>query len=375
MYLQRPTLGWNSWNTFGNKINSKLIRETADLMVSSGLREAGYTYLVIDDCWSLRQRDKRGNLVPDPELFPEGMKALGDYIHDKGLQFGMYSCVGTQTCAGYPGSFGHEFQDAATFASWGVDYLKYDYCYKPMMVDGCILYRRMGLALKNCGRDIVFDACSWGYDDTRYWIRTTGANQWRSTLDLVDSWESLKNMILKQNDQTAFGGMGCFNDMDMLIVGMYGSGNVGITGCTDEEYRLHYSLWALMGSPLMIGCDLREMNDTTREILTNPEVIAIDQDAQSQPFRIPNGYFPEEQPVWVKQLDNGDYAMVYANLHDDGVNICACWWDLGLPPGCGYGFAVRDVWKHEDLGVYENTFCVGVPAHSCRMFRLALTKL
>jgi alpha-galactosidase len=160
-----PPLGWNSWNTFTWDINEGLIREVADAFVSEGFKEAGYEYIVIDDCWSLKERDVGGRLVPDPVKFPGGMKALADYIHSKGLKFGMYSCVGTRTCAGYPGSFEHEFQDAALFAEWGVDYLKYDYCYKPSQISGALLYKRMSLALKNCGRDILFSACNWGTDN------------------------------------------------------------------------------------------------------------------------------------------------------------------------------------------------------------------
>jgi alpha-galactosidase len=166
-------MGWNSWNTFGNDISEDLILKTADVMADEGLLDAGYKYLVIDDCWSLKERDKDGRLVPDPEKFPHGMKYLADYIHGKGLKFGMYSCAGTQTCAGYPGSFEHEFTDAATFAGWGVDYLKYDYCYHSPIIPGKYLYRRMGLALANCGRDILFAACSWGSDETQEWIKTT----------------------------------------------------------------------------------------------------------------------------------------------------------------------------------------------------------
>lgn len=157
-----PPMGWNSWNTFGENINEKMIFETADVMAESGLRDKGYEYLVIDDCWSLRERDENGHLVPDPEKFPHGMKAVADYVHSKGLKFGMYSCAGNMTCAGYPGSYEHEFVDAETFASWDVDFLKYDYCYHSPILHGKYLYRRMGLALENCGRDILFSACSWG---------------------------------------------------------------------------------------------------------------------------------------------------------------------------------------------------------------------
>ena len=189
---QTPPMGFNTWNTFGPDINEQMVLEMADVIVEKGYKDAGYEYVVIDDCWSLRERDENGNLVADPDKFPHGMKYVGDYIHSKGLKFGMYSCAGTRTCAGYPASFDHEFQDARTFASWGVDYLKYDYCFRPMNQQGHALYKRMGLALANCGRDICFSACSWGADKTNEWIKQTGAHLWRSTGDINDSWASLK---------------------------------------------------------------------------------------------------------------------------------------------------------------------------------------
>ena len=175
-------MGWNTWNTFAQNISEELILQSADAMVETGLKDEGYEYIVIDDCWALRERDKAGNLVPDPAKFPHGMKYVADYIHAKGLKFGMYSCCGTMTCARYPASYNHEFADAAAFAEWGVDFLKYDYCFKPNFADGKMLYRRMGLALANCGRDILFSGCSWGADKTHEWIGSTGANMWRSTI-------------------------------------------------------------------------------------------------------------------------------------------------------------------------------------------------
>ena len=200
-----PPMGWNTWNTFAEKINEELILASADKLVETGLKDAGYEYVIIDDCWALRERDKNGKLVPDPEKFPHGMKYVADYIHKKGLKFGMYSCCGTMTCAGYPASYDHEFIDAATFAEWGVDFLKYDYCFRPSATEGKLLYRRMGLALANCGRDILFSGCSWGADNTHEWIGTTGANMWRSTGDIFDTWESLKSLILAQYDILPFG--------------------------------------------------------------------------------------------------------------------------------------------------------------------------
>ena len=209
------------------------------------------------------------------------MKAVADYVHSKGLKFGMYSCCGTHTCAGYPGSFEHEFVDAETFASWGVDYLKYDNCYKPKHMDGEVLYKRMSLALRNCGRDIVLSACNWGNEDVHSWIRSSGAQLFRSTGDIQDNWESVKNLFLSQLDKTAFSGPYCHNDIDMLIVGMHGSSNnefIGNIGsCSDLEYRSHFALWAVMGSPLMIGCDVRNMTDVTLETLGNEDLIRINQ--------------------------------------------------------------------------------------------------
>ncbi|MBR5858941.1 MAG: glycoside hydrolase family 27 protein, partial [Clostridia bacterium] len=215
MIVRTPPMGWNSWNTFGRNIDEKLIMETADAFIENGLLEAGYNYLVIDDCWAEMKRDENNRLVPDKNKFPNGMKYVADYVHSKGLKFGMYSCAGNLTCAGYPSSFEYEFIDAETFASWGVDYLKYDYCFKPMYQPGHLLYKRMGLALANCGRDICFSACSWGIDQTNEWIKETGAHLWRSTGDINDSWPSVKELLLKQTDYLTTNGKGCFNDMDM----------------------------------------------------------------------------------------------------------------------------------------------------------------
>lgn len=201
-----PAMGWNSWNTFTWDINEALIRDVADKFIADGYKDAGYEYIVIDDCWSLKERDSSGNLVADPEKFPSGIKALADYIHSKDLKFGMYSCAGTHTCAGYPGSFEHEFQDAKQFAEWGVDYLKYDYCFKPRHISGELLYKRMSLALKNCGRDILFSACNWGEDNVYQWIRESGAHMYRSTGDIRDFWDSIKSIAISQLDKQCYTG-------------------------------------------------------------------------------------------------------------------------------------------------------------------------
>ena len=378
MIVKTPPMGWNSWNTFGKDINEQLIRDTADKMVSEGLLDCGYEYLVIDDCWALKERGEDGRLVPDPEKFPSGMKAVADYVHSKGLKFGMYSCAGMLTCAGYPSSYDHEFVDAATFAEWGIDFLKYDYCYKPGSVSGDVLYKRMGAALANCGRDILFSACSWGADETKKWIKTTGAHMWRSTGDIQDSWESLKRLSLEAPQSIKYSAKNCFFDMDMLIVGMYGKGNVALSGCTDEEYRMHFSLWALLGTPLMIGCDIRDMNDITREILTNKEVIAINQDpACNQPYCISatNSYnddYVTETPMYVKLLDNGDFALGVFNFTDYKpweVSTSFRLDMLGLAESTGKTLLMKDLWTGEEFKVTNGVCYISIQPHTCRMFR------
>lgn len=372
MIINKPPMGWNSWNTFGHNISEKLIMETADIMVSSSLLDAGYEYLVIDDCWAMKERDKKGFLVPDKEKFPNGMKFVSDYVHSKGLKFGMYSCCGTMTCAVYPGSFEYEFQDAETFADWGVDYLKYDYCFKPSHIKGDLLYKRMGTALATCKRDILFSACSWGNDDTPSWIKSTGAHIWRSTGDIVDNWESIKDLAMRQIELQKYNGINCYNDIDMLVVGMYGKGNVGLKGCSDIEYRTHYSLWAILNCPLMIGCDIRDMNEETKNILMNHEIIEINQDiAGRQPFLAWN---EDGRITWVKLLDNGDYAIGLFNMSDNTA-YCHCeFWDIGLPKLSGYSLRIRDLWNKKDLGNFKEHFGQWLEPHDCMMLRARLVK-
>lgn len=372
MIVHKPPMGWNSWNTFGANIDEKMIFEMADTMVQSGLRDAGYEYLVIDDCWSLKKRNEKGELVADPEKFPNGMKAVADYIHQKGLKFGMYSCDGTMTCAQYPGSFDHEFQDAKTFAEWGVDLLKYDNCYRPVNFPGRLLYKRMGLALANCGRDILFSACNWGNESSEKWIKETGAHMWRSTGDVLDNWNSVRDLAMIQQKLLATNGQGCFNDMDMLVVGMHGEGNVGLGGCTEEEYRTHFSLWAFFGSPLMIGCDIRKMSEGTKKILMNKEILAIDQDAAyRQPFPVDNNCSDDfSQSVWVRFLENGDVALGCFNFSDDKVYTGLSLADIGLGGSSKKALKITDLWTGEELGMHEDFFMIGsVPPHECRVFR------
>lgn len=363
-------MGWNSWNTFAQDINEQLIFETADRMADSGLKEKGYEYLVIDDCWSLKERDASGRLVADPEKFPHGMKAVADYVHSKGLKFGMYSCAGNLTCAGYPGSYEHEFVDAQTFASWGVDFLKYDYCYHSPIIPGKYLYRRMGLALENCGRDILFSACSWGADETHEWIKETGAGMWRSTGDIFDTWESIKKLTKEQEKLHPYNGVGCFNDMDMLVVGMYGEGNVGLQGCNDVQYKTHFSIWAMMGSPLMIGCDIRNMNQATKDILMNEDVIRIDQDsACRQPVKLNGIWSGEDLLLYSRQLENGDLAIGLFNLGEGEALARLNLDEVGLPHSTGKTLKMRELWTKEEFKVTNSTLIRKIAPYDCELFR------
>ena len=239
-----PPMGFNTWNTFGPNINEQMVLEMADVMAEQGYRDAGYKYVVIDDCWSLRERDENGNLVADPEKFPHGMKYVADYVHAKGLKFGMYSCAGTRTCAGYPASFDHEFQDARTFASWGVDFLKYDFCYFPSFANCKHRYLTMAQALRASGRDILFSACNWGVQEPWSWMRSIGAHMYRSTGDIWDNFPSTAAIMTSQMGNFNANASGCFNDMDMLTVGMGGQGNVGDSNCnTYGEYEMQFAYW------------------------------------------------------------------------------------------------------------------------------------
>lgn len=376
MLINRPPMGWNSWNTFGSQISEDLIKETADIIVSSGLKDAGYEYVVIDDCWSLRERSEDGHIVPDPEKFPHGMKALADYVHSKGLKFGMYSCDGDKTCAGYPGSYNYEFVDAKDFADWGVDYLKYDNCYKPDRT-GRFLYNRMSMALKASGRDIVFSACNWGTEDVHQWIRSTGAHLYRSTGDIFDGFSSVRNLANSQMDKWGYSAPGCFNDIDMLICGMYGKGNVAVGGCNDTEYKTHFALWCFFGSPLMIGCDLRKMNDATLALLKNKDLIAINQDAEARPpFLVNATYSAADEHSYmqfsaIKHLENGEYVIGFFNYADYDSVVPCDFENMGLTKDDKFGFELTEIFTGEKLDAFEKHYPT-VGAHDCKLYRAKL---
>ncbi len=375
MLAQRPPMGWNTWNTFGKDINEELVMQTADAMVEKGYLAAGYEYLVIDDCWSLPERDADGNIVPDPEKFPHGMKYVADYVHSKGLKFGMYSCAGTRTCAGYPSSYAHEYRDARMFAEIGIDFLKYDFCYFPQHGDCKHAYITMSMALKSTGREILFSACNWGKEEPWNWMRSVGAHMYRSTGDINDTFVSYKDILDSQIDKFAMSAPGCFNDIDMLICGMYGKGFVSFNngGCNDEEYKSHFALWCLFGAPLMIGGDIRNMNDLTRELLQNKELIAIDQDEECRPpFEVhSNHWFDADTRKFVKHLSGNEYVLAIFNTCPAERKLELSFDAIGVTTESGCGFELRDIFSGEEMTRFDNLY-VDVPPHGVRMFRAKL---
>jgi alpha-galactosidase len=355
-------MGWNSWNKFGCNVSEQLIRDAADAMVSSGMQAAGYEYVVIDDCWQVR-RDSNGNILADPQRFPSGIKALADYVHGKHLKFGLYSDAGTKTCAERPGSRGYEFQDARQYAAWGVDYLKFDWC-SADTENAEAAYTTMHNALKTSGRPIVFSICEWGKSKPWLWAKDVG-NLWRTTGDIFDCWDCKKEwstgwlVILDQQvGLESFAGPGHWNDPDML--------EVGNGGMSTTEYRSHFSLWSMLAAPLIAGNDLKNMTPEIKEILTNQEVLAVDQDALGMQARrtSKNG----ELEVWVKQLHDGSRAVVLFNRGASEAEISANWEELGYPSGLPA--VLRDLWNKKDLGQFAGKFSAQVHSHGVVMVRI-----
>jgi alpha-galactosidase len=371
MLAQTPPMGWNSWNTFGPDINEALLRDTMDVFVNAGLRDAGYEYVVIDDLW---QADERvdGRLTWDAAKFPHGIKALSDYAHSKGLKFGIYSCAGTHTCGNKPASYGHEEVDAQTFAEWGVDFLKYDFCHVPPGVGGPALFQRMGQALRATGHPILFSICEWGTHKPWEWGARAGGHMWRTTGDITDAWESILDIgFRRQAGLEAYAGPGRWNDPDMLVVGMYGKGNVARGGCTDAEYRSHFSLWCLLAAPLMIGCDVRHMQPDTCDILFNRELIAVNQDALGrQGYRVGQvDYAYEIAETWAKPMLDGSVAVGLFNLGERPQRLASVAWEsLGLH--AQRACRVRDLWAGEDLGVFTECFSTPLDSHDVSMIKI-----
>jgi alpha-galactosidase len=351
-----PPMGWNSWNHFKGAVDDATVRAIADAMVSSGMQRAGYVYVNIDDTWEAG-RDAAGRILTNRK-FPD-MKALADYVHGKGLKLGIYSSPGPLTCAGYEGSYGHEEDDARTYAAWGIDYLKYDWCsagriYKDDEMQA--VYQKMGDALRATGRPIVYSLCQYGRNNVWTWAPAVGGNLWRTTGDISDTWASMTRIGFGQDPLAQYASAGHWNDPDML--------EVGNGGMTDAEYRTHMSLWALLAAPLLAGNDLRNMSSATLQILTDASVIAIDQDpAGRQGRRVKE---EGDREVWVRPLANGAYAVGFFNRGGTSAQISAKCEELEV---CG-DYQVRDVWSRQDLGAIGSTLSTTVESHGVKLLKL-----
>jgi len=352
-----PPMGWSSWNKFANRIDDATVRGIADAMAVNGMREAGYIYVNIDDTWE-GERDAQGNIHPN-QKFPD-MKALADYVHSKGLKLGIYSSPGPNTCEGYEGSYGHEEQDARTYATWGIDYLKYDWCgaftrYKDSEMQA--VYQKMGDALLASGRDIVFSLCQYGLADVWKWGPAAGGNLWRTGGDISDSWESMSRIGFNQNPLAPYARPGHWNDPDMLEIG---NGHM-----TETEYRTHMSLWSMLAAPLIAGNDVRNMSTSVRTILTNREVIAIDQDRDGhQAKRV---WQSGQQEIWSRELAGGDTAVAVFNRAPQDAKVTFRWADAGIPRTPSQ---IRDVWRGTERKAAGPEYSAEVPGHGVVLLRV-----
>jgi len=353
-----PPMGWNSWNKFAGRVDDASVREMADAMANNGMKEVGYQYINIDDTWQ-GSRDARGNITTNKK-FPD-MKALADYVHSKGLKIGIYSSPGPNTCAGYEGSYGHEEQDAQTYAAWGIDYLKYDWCGARTLYSDQemrALYQVMGDDLLKTGRPILYSLCQYGRAEVWKWGADVGGNAWRTTGDIRDTWDSMTTIGFSQGELAPWATPGHWNDPDML--------EIGNGGMNDDEYRTHMSLWSILAAPLLAGNDLRSMAPAIREILTNREVIAVNQDKDGKQGRRITKL--GEQEVWARPLFDGGQAIGLFNRGGAPAEITVKWSDLGprsVPT------RARDLWAHSDLKLDGAQYSVTVPAHGVVMLRIA----
>jgi alpha-galactosidase len=352
-----PPMGWNSWNKFRNKVSDQVVREIADAMVKNGMKAAGYVYVNIDDTWEAG-RDPHGAILTN-EKFPD-MKALADYVHGKGLKLGIYSSPGPKTCAGFEGSFQHEEQDAKTFAAWGIDYLKYDWCSAGRVYQSSSMpaaYARMGQALLDSGRPIVYSLCQYGAQNVGEWGARAGGNLWRTTGDIRDTWRSMSDLgFEKQVGLEKYAGPGHWNDPDML--------EIGNGGMSETEYRTHMSLWSLLAAPLLAGNDLRDVSPAILEIFLNKEVIAVDQDELGkQAVRVSKN---DDLEVWSRPLADGGHAVGLFNRGDASAKVTARWSDLGVMGS----HKVRDLWAHADRGKFSGEYTAEVPSHGVVMVRV-----
>lgn len=374
-----PPMGWNSWNKFACDINEEIIRGVADAMVETGLRDAGYIYLNLDDCWH-GERDSLGFIQADPVKFPSGIRALADYVHSKGLKLGVYSDAGRKTCGGRPGSFGHEYQDALQYAKWGIDYLKYDWC-ESEDINPVGAYNLMRDALRVAGRPVYFSMCEWGHSKPWEWASETG-HSWRTTGDIYNCFDCVDEhpgwkafgvlqILDMQNGLRKYAGPGHWNDPDMLEVG---------NGQTVSEDRAHFSMWCMLAAPLILGNDIRNMNQDTKEIIMNQEVVALDQDSlgiQGLKFASENGL-----EFWFKPLVNDEWAFCILNRTTTSQEYSIDWQKFNLYDEVAKRFTdfdskvynIRNLWTKEDEGNTRKVKRVIVPGHDVVLYRLTLNK-
>ncbi|MFK8266445.1 glycoside hydrolase family 27 protein [Capnocytophaga cynodegmi] len=382
---ETPPMGFMTWNYFAENISESQLKEVVDAMVSTGLRDAGYNFIFIDDGWQ-GGRDAKNNLIPDPKKFPSGMKAFADYVHSKGMKLGIYSNAAELTCAGYTGSYGFEEKDAKTFARWGIDYLKYDYCHAPSDWKVAIeRYEKMAIALQNSGREITFAICEWGDREPWLWGKKAGGQLWRTTADVRDKWKSIEpyknakelhrvgagilDIVNRNAELSSYAGINGWNDADMLVIGLYGkkgpSGDLGGVGCTDTEYRSQMSLWCLMAAPLMITCDVRNMNETTHKILMNHDVIKINQDKLGkQATRIVNS---NDWQIFLKPLQNGDIAIGILNTADNKRSFNLKLDELGITGKT----TAKDLWTKKASAIKNNQMKITADSHETILLRLS----
>lgn len=366
---QTPPMGWNSWNVWGCSVDDAKIRAAADAMVASGLAAHGFQYINIDDCWQ-GERDARG-VIQTNARFPD-MKGLAAYVHSKGMRFGLYSSPGPKTCGGYTGSYQHEVQDARTWAEWGVDYVKYDWCSygeiagkDPGIPALQKPYRELRAALDDCSRDIVLSFCQYGMGDVWKWGSQVGGNLWRTGGDINDSWASLDRIGFSQDKSAPYAEPGHWNDPDMLVVGKVGWGpTLHATHLTRNEQITHITLWSLLAAPLLIGCDMSDMNKLTLDLLSNDEVLDVDQDplGKAATLKARDG----ETQVWSRPLFDHTLAVGLFNRGRKTATVETRWSDLGLTGPQ----PIRDLWQHKDLGTFSGEFAVDVPRHGARLLRI-----
>ena len=373
-----PPLGWNSWNCFAGSVSDKKVRSAAEAMIKSGLADHGWTYINIDDFWETQPgsddptlqgepRDSNGFINPN-KRFPD-MKALGDFIHDKGLKMGIYSSPGPLTCGGCTASFQHENQDAQKYGEWGVDYLKYDWCSydgdRNNLSDLKKPYFVMRDALNKVNRDIVYSLCQYGMGDVWKWGASVGGNSWRTTGDITDTWQSMSGIAFSQAGHEKYAGPGHWNDPDMLVVGMVGWGeNLHPTRLTPNEQYTHISMWCLLDSPLLIGCDMTRLDEFTLNLLTNDEVLAVSQDSLGRQASRISQY--GEAEVWAKDLEDGSKAVGLFNRGNNKIDVIADFNLLGLKGKC----LIRDLWRQKDVGEFENNYKVSVPSHGVVLVKI-----